>query len=145
MVILFLIALLFAWPTGGLSLLAYFVLLGLKSYLKAKARMNYANTKRAERSLKDGKQTLPSWMSDKEEIAIFVETIQKYAQHKGVPIVFLQAILANNDTLMNLINFAGAMELEGSSFLEQQAAVSEKLILLWSEAPQSVKLDCLKV
>lgn len=107
--------------------------------------MNYANTKRAERSLKEGKQTLPSWMADKEEIAIFVETIQKYAQHKGVPIVFLQGILANNDTLMNLINFAGAMELEGSSFLEQQAAVSEKLILLWTEAPQSVKLECLKV
>jgi len=143
MVILFLIALLFAWPTGGLSLLAYFALLGVRSYLKAKVRMNYANTKRAERSLNGEKKTLPSWIADKDEIAIFIETIQKAAQHKGVPIVFLQALLGNNDTLMSLVNFAGAMELEGSSFLEQQVAVTDRLVAYWNEAPLNVRLESL--
>lgn len=49
MVILFLIALFLAWPTAGLSLLAYFILLIFLAWRKAKARMDYADLMRSSR------------------------------------------------------------------------------------------------
>lgn len=139
MVILFLVALLLAWPTVGLSIVAYVAFAVFKSYLDAKSRHHDANERRAEREMRAGKEQVPTWAGDGDERHIFVNGIQKGAMRKGVPQTFLWAILSDNDTFQKLVFFAGAMEGQGSSFIEQQIAVSDKLVDMWERAPSKVR------
>lgn len=139
MVILFLVALLFAWPTAGISIIAYVAFAVFKSYLNAKSRINYGNKRRAEREIGSGAKHIPSWVGDNDENQIFVEVIQKGAMRKGVPQTFLWAVLGDTDTFRNLVYLAGAMEHEGASFLEQQLAVSDKIVQMWEQAPAKVR------
>lgn len=134
MVILFLIALVLAWPTAGLSIIAYVAFAVLKSYWVARSRMHYANKCAARRALLAGEKRVPSWAGDKTENEIFVETIQQIAMRDGVPLAYLQAVLGSGDTFNGLVHYAGAMEHQGASFTEQQQAVSEELIELWKAA-----------
>lgn len=143
MVLLFLLALLLAWPTMGLSLVAYFAYILLKGYLKANSRMHYANTRQAEREVQSGVQRVPSWTSSKIDNQVFVETIQSVALRQGVPQTFLWAILTNKPTFDSFVHLAGAMECEGSSFIEQQSAVCDKIVAMWADAPASVKAEAL--
>lgn len=139
MVILFLVALLLAWPTAGISIIAYVAFAVFKSYLNAKTRMHYANERRAEREVGSGAKHVPSWAGDNDENQIFVEVIQKGAMRKGVPQTFLWAVLGDTDTFRSLVYLAGAMEREGASFVEQQVAVSDKLVQMWEQAPAKVR------
>lgn len=139
MTLLFLLAVLLAWPTAGLSIIAYIAFIVFKSYLNAKARMHYVNESRAERKVLSGERHAPSWAGSNDENQIFVECIQEVAIRKGVPQVFLSAVLDNKATFLNLVFLAGAMEREGASFVEQQLAVSDKLVQMWRQAPTKVK------
>ena len=139
MVILFLVALLFAWPTAGLSIVAYVAFAVFTSYLTAKSRHHDANARRAEREVRTGKKRVPTWAGDGDERHIFVEGIQKGAMRKGVPQTFLWAILSDNETFQELVFFAGAMEDQGASFIEQQIAVSDRLMGMWERAPSKVR------
>jgi len=143
MVILFLLALLLAWPTAGLSIIAYVAFAVFKSYINAKSRMHFANERRAEREVKSGGRHLPSWAGNNDENHIIVEVIQKGAIRKGVPQTLLWAVLGNKETFQSLIFLAGAMEREGSSFLEQQVAVSDKLVDMWERSPRKVRAAAL--
>jgi hypothetical protein len=134
MVILFLVALLLAWPTMGLSIVAFIVFALLRGYLQAKAREHHANERQAERDINAGVSKLPSWMADRDKIEEFVNGAQRLAEHEGVPKLFSAMIMSNNDIVVNLMHLAGAMESRGSSFIEQQMAVAEKLIMLHSTA-----------
>lgn len=58
---------------------------------------------------------------------------------KGVPQTFLWAVLGDTDTFRSLVYLAGAMEREGASFVEQQVAVSDKLVQMWEQAPAKVR------
>lgn len=139
MVVLFLLSVLLAWPTAGISIIAYVAFAVFKSYLNAKSRIHYGNERRAERKVQSGSKHVPSWAGDRDESQIFVEVIQKLAIKKGVPQSFLWAVLGDKHTFQDLIFLAGAMEREGASFIEQQAAVSGKLIEIWDRAPMSVR------
>ena len=143
MVLLFLLAVLLAWPTAGLSIIAYVAFAVFKSYLNAKSRMHYANERRGEREVQSGGRHVPSWAGSNDENQIFVEVIQKGAIRKGVPQTFLWAVLGDKDTFQNLVFLAGAMEREGASFIEQQVAVSDKLVEMWEQAPTNVKTAAL--
>ena len=134
MVLLFLLALFLAWPTSGLSIIAYIAFAVFKSHVKAKARIHYANERHAQRTVSSGKKCVPSWAGDKTESQVFVETIQQSAMRQGVPQAFLWGVLADKEAFETLIHFAGAMEREGSSFLEQQFAVADRLVELWKKA-----------
>jgi hypothetical protein len=143
MVMLFLLAVLLAWPTAGLSIIAYVAFAVFKSYLNAKSRMHYGNERRAEREVKSGGKHVPSWAGSDDENQIFVEVIQKDATRKGVPQTFLWAVLGDNETFQGLIFLAGAMEREGASFIEQQVAVSDRLVDIWERAPANVRAAAL--
>ena len=135
MVILFLIALVLAWPTAGISIIAYVAFAVLRNYLAARVRSHDANIHAARKSLVAGEKRVPSWAGDKDENDIFVKVIQQKAMHDGVPQAYLQNLLRDGDTFQNLVYFAGAMEHHGSSFTEQQAAVSDELVELWKVDP----------
>lgn len=143
MVLLFLLALLLAWPTAGLSIIAYVAFAVFKSYLNAKSRAHYANERRAEREVISGGRHVPSWAGNNVENQIFVEAIQKVAIRKGVSQTFLWAVLGDKETLQNLVFLAGAMEREGASFIEQQVAICDKLVDMWERAPTSVRTAAL--
>lgn len=139
MVLLFLLAVLLAWPTAGISIIAYVAFAVFKSYLNAKSRMHYANERRSEHEVQSGGRHVPSWASSNDENQIFVEVIQKEANRKGVPQTFLWAVLGDKDTFQSLVFLAGAMERKGASFIEQQVAVSDKLVAMWEQAPANVR------
>jgi len=143
MVMLFLLAVLLALPTAGLSVIAYVAFAVLKSYLDAKSRIHYANERRADREVKSGGKHVPSWAGNNDENQIFVEVIQKGAVRKGVPQTFLLAVLGDSDTFQDLVFMAGAMEREGASFIEQQVAVSDRLVDIWERAPAKVRAAAL--
>lgn len=105
--------------------------------------MHFANERRAEREVKSGGRHVPSWAGNNDENQIFVEVIQKGAMRKGVPQTFLWAVLGDKDTFLNLVFLAGAMEREGASFIEQQVAVSDKLVDMWERAPTNVRTAAL--
>lgn len=135
MVILFLVALLLAWPTAGISIIAYVAFAVLRSYLTARVRIHDANIHTARKSLVAGEKRVPSWAGDEDENDIFVKVIQQMAMRDGVPQLYIQNLLQDGDTFQNLVYFAGAMEHHGSSFTEQQAAVSEEIVKLWKRDP----------
>lgn len=135
MVILFLIALVLAWPTAGISIIAYVAFAVLRSYLAARVRSHDANIHAARKSLVADEKRVPSWAGDEDENDIFVKVIQQMAMRDGVPQAYIQNLLQDGDTFQNLVYFAGAMEHHGSSFTEQQAAVSEEIVKLWKLDP----------
>ncbi len=139
MVVLFLIALLLAWPTAGLSIIAYVAFAVFRSYVDAKARIHHGNERRASRGVASGERRVPSWADNEDECEIFVEVIQKMAQKRGVPQTFLWAILGDKSTFRNIIFLAGEMEREGASFIEQQMAAAGKLEEIWNDAPENVR------
>lgn len=143
MVVLFLLALLLAWPTAGVSIIAYVAFAIFNGFLSAKSRIHYANERRAEREVQSGVKHVPSWAGSNDENQIFVEVIQKGAVRKGVPQSFLWAVLGDKDTFQGLVFLAGAMECEGASFVEQQVAVSDKLVEMWEQAPAKVRTSAL--
>ena len=130
MVILFFVALILAWPTAGLSIVAYIALLIARSYLQAKARMHHADKLRAQREVGSGGARLPSWMANKDKIEEFIYGVQNAAEHHGVPKLFSAMIMSKQEVMKPLMHYAGSMEAQGASFVEQQMAVMEKLIEL---------------
>ncbi|WP_333826508.1 hypothetical protein [Pararhodobacter sp.] len=131
MVILFLLALLLAWPTFGLSLVAYIIFVMFQSHLAARSRIHYANQQSASRAIAAGEERMPSWARDRNEREIFVKTIHYGAMRSGVPKEFLGTFLTDEDAFGVLVHFAGAMEHRGATFIEQQVAVTEKLVEIW--------------
>lgn len=143
LVILFLFALFLAWPTAGLSLVAYCAFALLRLYLKTKANTHAANERLAAHKMSSGEKLVPSWAGTRSENEIFVDGIQRGAMRHGVPRVFLQGVLLDQETFETLVYYAGAMESEGASFVEQQLAVSDKLVEIWERAPENVRRECL--
>ncbi len=134
MVILFLVALFLAWPTAGLSIIAYVAFAVLRSYFGARVRMNEANITAARKAFAAGEKHAPSWIGDKGEREIFMEVVRQKAMKEGVPRSYVQGIFLNEESYMNYMYFAGSMEKQGASFTEQQVAVSDELVELWKIA-----------
>lgn len=128
MVIMFFLALIFAWPTSGLSILAYIVLLFAWAFLKAKMRMYHADKQHALREIGAGGGKFPSWARDKDEVEVFICGVQKTGRRNGLSESFMEASLSNPLIVNSLFKYAGAMEAQGASFIEQQLAFMERLI-----------------
>ena len=112
------------------------------SYIKARARFNYANKMRALRTLADmecsGSATISpdsytSWMSNIKRVEEFVGMIMVYTSMKGVPESFFVEAMSNPDDRAKLMLLAGTMEGLGSSFEEQAMAASDMVIVAWNK------------
>lgn len=128
MVILFFVALVLAWPTAGLSILAYIVLIVARGFFQAKERMHNADKLRAQREVSINSARPPSWMGKKNEVEVFIHGIQNVAEHNGVPKSFFASLLTNEKMVRSIFQYAGAMEAQGASFIDQQRAVVEKVV-----------------
>ena len=132
MVILFFVALLLAWPTAGLSILAYIGLMVVRGILQAKVRMHHADKVQAQREVNAGVVRLPSWLADRDKIQEFVHGIESVAEHRGVPKLFSAMILQNPEFQKELMHYVGSMEAQGAPFIGQQMAAAERLVELYS-------------
>lgn len=97
-------------------------------FSKGKARTEHGDKSR--RHLGGGGQ-VPSWAGDRSKNEAFVIGIQNLAMGRGVPQQFVQNALSETRTFAALVNHAAEMERKGSSFTDQQVAVSHKLVDMW--------------
>ncbi|SJN10825.1 hypothetical protein CZ787_04530 [Halomonas citrativorans] len=132
MVILFFVALILAWPTAGLSIVAYIVLLFARGFFQAKERMHHADKLRAHREISSGDGRLPSWIGNKDEVEVFLYAVQNVARRNGVSESFFEHSLSNERIAKSIFQYAGAMEAQGASFIDQQRAVVERLVEMQS-------------
>lgn len=138
MTFLFLLSLVLALPTFGLSVVAFIVIYGISVYLRERSRHFHVNVIAAEQEVASGARPLPSWFENSKERDIFLQVTEKGAVSKGVPPDIASALLSNTGAMHTLYCFAGAMESRGSSFSEQSAAVSDKIRAAWSLTPKSL-------
>jgi hypothetical protein len=97
-------------------------------YLKARVRRFEESKKAAWICLQTGSGGLPSWTRNEERLSDFLFTVQKLALRKGVPHQKVLEALAAEHVLIQLISFAGALELRNVTFAEQQLAVAETIV-----------------
>src|SRR3546814_115140 len=129
MKLLFILALLLAWPTYGLSLLAWITLWVISN--KNQSENGQPNKMPASRPVMYQSKQVPSWAGDRQKNETFVLGIQNRAMNYGVPQVFLQATLMRKEIFASLIGHAAELESQGRSFVDQQVSVSKKLVDMW--------------
>ena len=132
MKILFIIAVLLAWPTYGVSLLVFVGLMIVRGVMLAKVRMHHADEAQARRDVAVGSGRLPSWLGDRDKVEEFVHGIERVAERDGVPILASAMILQNPKLQREVIELAGAMEAKGAPFIGQQMAAAQRLVELYS-------------
>lgn len=129
MVIGFLIALLLAWPTFGLSIVAYLVIAAMKGYMKGKMHKQTADEREVNQVLNTGLTgKLPSWVGDHDEVDTFVRVVGQMARHKGIPPIYVREILKNDEFIGLLLNHAGEMEALSNSRASQQMGAVNLII-----------------
>lgn len=96
--------------------------------LKEKYKRFEESKKEAWISLQTGSSDLPSWMTDEERISEFLFAVQRQALRKGVPHRRILYALTTEHVFVQLIRFAGALEVRKVSFTEQQLAVAEAIV-----------------
>jgi hypothetical protein len=126
-----------------MSLVAYVSYAIFRLYIKSKSDVFEANQRLALKALSSGMKLVPSWAGDRSDNRIFVDGIQRNAMRNGVPRIFLMGVLCERETFQDLVHYAGAMEAQGSSFIEQQMAVSDRLVEIWRKAPEAIRRECL--
>ena len=139
MTALFLLSLVLAWPTMGLSVLAFFGLAFLRNYLAIRAQRFEANIARAREMVRNGASFYPSWFHDADELDTFLQVISGMARKNGVLQIFIDEILGDSFQLEQLMFLAGAMERLGGSKTEQQVVVWERLVEMWGRLPDEIK------
>ena len=84
MTALFLLSLVLAWPTMGLSVLAFFGFAFLRNYLAIRAQRFEDNIARAREMVRNGASFYPSWLHDADELDTFLRVISGMARKNGV-------------------------------------------------------------
>jgi len=141
MIVLFLIALFLAWPTGGLSIVAFIVFVVAKGYFKGKSRLHDANVRHAEKAINSGELYPPSWENDDSKIELFIGVVSGGATEKGVAKAFSVNLLNDPTGRKMMFWFAGALERSGASFIEQQMACIEKMVNVWKRSSADARKE----
>ena len=96
-------------------------------HLNEQERRFEENKKAAWVCLQTGSRDLPSWATNEARISEFLFAVQRLASRKGVPHRKILEALATEHLFVQLISFAGALELRKLSFSKQQLAVAETI------------------
>ena len=96
-------------------------------HLKSRAQRLEERKKAARVSLQCGCADLPSWIQDEKRLSDFLFGAQRLALRKGVPHRKILEALATEHFYVQLITFAGTLELRNVTFAEQQLAVAETI------------------
>ena len=137
-VILFILALIFAIPTYGLSVVAWFIVLYVQNYIKVKYSKYRANKKMALEEISSVINTSrnrfevirrlpdPTWLTKRSDE--FFYSISQRAIENKIPKEVVSRLFESLEVLSLLTGIAAIMERKGASFVEQQTFVLELLI-----------------
>lgn len=131
MPVLLIASLILAWPTFGLSLVAYFAILSGRGYLQRQHARLRQFSNEAMTALKSGKIAVPSWTNDRLRSAAFIETTFSEATKRGVPSSFIESYFHSEDNMAALLCFIGLVEKLGASISEQGVAATRYVCDLW--------------
>ena len=96
-------------------------------HLKEKSKRFKENKKAAWIALQTASGVLPSWARNDDKLSEFLFAVQRLALREGVPHRKILETLATEHVFVQLISFAGALELRKVSFSKQQLAVAETI------------------
>lgn len=123
MVILALLAILFAIPTYGLSILALIIFAAAKGYLRGlafKTKERYDNAfKDAQNSLENGVFRKPTWISNKSSQKIFDSAIYEAASNEGLSDSQINNLFGNKEIANSIMTVAASFQEYKFSKLEQ--------------------------
>jgi hypothetical protein len=98
-----------------------------RNHLISRVQRFEESKKAAWISLQSGSGVLPSWIKNEERLSEFLFEAQRLTLHKGVPHRKILEALATEHSFVQLISFAGTLELRNATFAEQQLAVAEAI------------------
>lgn len=98
-----------------------------RKHLISRAQRFEESKKTAWISLQSGSGVLPSWIKNEERLSEFLFGAQRLALNKGVPHRKILEALATEHSFVQLISFAGTLELRSATFVEQQLAIAETI------------------
>ena len=75
-----------------------------------------------------GHNEMPSWYGDKNKLELFVKGVTFNALRKGANKQNVDAALVITGDTHAVLKYAGALEKQGSSFVEQQVACADFLV-----------------
>jgi hypothetical protein len=102
------------------------------SFIKARARIYYANKNWTERKLAEGGESpYPSWMTNNDRMEEFAELLNILAKRKSIPKKFVAGIMTNEYSRNKLFFTAGLMEQLGASFDDQTLAAMDQIEKYW--------------
>lgn len=134
MTILFLLAVLFAIPTSGLSLVAYFALFIFNAWRKAQDRIFYVDTMRAYRSAANQTEWSPRGeplLKRSEDADVFWYGVFKLAERRRVPRLYSERLQRDQDFTELLRSILNSLDADGHSFTSRQIAAVDLIERCW--------------
>ena len=131
MLILLIIALILAWPTYGLSLVAYLALTAVGAYFRARQKRLITLAMRAMPTLRAGEGHPPSWASSGTQLSAFIGATIDQAIRKGVPKPFIDTHFSVPENKAAFIRTLGVIESQGASIREQGIVATIFICEIW--------------
>lgn len=119
-----------AMPTIGISLAIYILITFIDGRLRQRSMQNDSNIDMASRAVDEGYMGMPTWYKNKSELDIFLKVVRAGALRKGAKERYVDAMLTITGNTNIVLRYAGALEAQGSSFIEQQINCSDFICLL---------------
>lgn len=145
MAIVFIIALILAWPTYGLSLLALAALAMLRGYLRGRAgrtRAAYVSAEQeAMKAIQQGTQKVPTWLHDAKWQKQLVAESKKAVQAAGMTPSQSSSWFSQDDVADAVLTVTACFERHGFSKAEQIVGTSDFVKKL---AQQQLQRGCAK-
>ena len=145
MLVLLIIALILAWPTYGLSLVAYFAILAVGAYFRARQSRLSAMAMRAMRTLQAGEGHPPSWVNNSTQSSAFIGATIGEAIRKGVPKPFIDTHFSTPENKAAFICILGLVESQGASIREQGIVATIFICETWKIQNHKVATKLLEI
>lgn len=155
-IILFLLALIFAWPTAGMSILAYIAFLFIRGVVKAKTEARKTpyhfddtggNTTYQKEEIVNplliigesltGMNSLPSWINDERTLDQFIFDLRVMAAKRGVPKKYVFEYMEDEVTGQSVLHYMSVLQREGDSPMLQKIAAMQVLKGDWDKLDSS--------
>ena len=123
----------------GIGLLAWLLAWTLvRLRLAAKAEAYEAKKHRARIDQQLGSGHPPSWHAQGKRQEEFFAGVDRLATRKGVPGSYAQEVLRKEVNVRRLSWYAGALEDQGASWIEQTMAVADQIVEWWMAEEQAL-------
>src|SRR5690606_28586217 len=114
-----------------LSLVAYFVLVGIRAYLKGRLRRVHAVAESAKREVNAGGGHAPSWANNDVTTEAFTGATFSEGSRKGVPASFINPYFQEEENKSAFVRFVGLIEAGGASMRGQGIAATNYVCDVW--------------